>query len=224
MKRYKYEIALIIIVIVLSCIVIDFYASTESNNTSDGNLNNYFWMPSSIMQSVAAIYALFIAVFVLIIQNSQKSASIIGDLLKPPFRITTTIVAFTIYYNGFSLFIFNSFDSINEVEYWCFGSLILLFSSLIAIVYVSYWMISTVGGLNTFEERMSDLNQGKNIDKYFSEIDLDASKWPFKTEKQRSNEMQQIIKLLEFVNPDKKIKLFSFISEIKDTRAENQLI
>lgn len=95
-RKYKFEMVFITTIIALSCIVVEI--SKKMNG--DQNLSNYFWIPSSIMQSVTAIYALFIAFFVLSIQNNQKSISLIGDLLKPPFKVVSYVIAITIYFNG----------------------------------------------------------------------------------------------------------------------------
>jgi len=79
-RHYILEIVLIVITIVLS------YAALEYNekvvfwgNQNNLILDNYFWMPSSIMQSTAAMFALLIAVFVLVIQNNQNVVVFNGD-------------------------------------------------------------------------------------------------------------------------------------------------
>jgi hypothetical protein len=159
----------------------------------DGNLDltNYFWMPSSIMQSVAAIYALFVAIFVLSIQNNQRSISLIGDLLKPPFKLVSYVIAITIDFNGFVLFIFSFCKPIElEVNILYSGSLISLFSSLIAIMYFSFWMISTAGGLNTHKEVLNNLSQGKGIEACYLSLGTDANMWYLKSEDQKNKSIE----------------------------------
>jgi hypothetical protein len=221
-KRYKFEIAIIIITIAISCTII---VINEKISTPENNLNNYFWMPSSIMQSVAAIYALFVAILVMSIQNNQKVVSLIGDMLKPRFKIATSIVAFTIYFNGLVLFIFGHYKPIDsEVGVLYFLSLISLFVSLIVIVYTSFWMISTVAGLNTQDEILDNLSQGKDIEACYLALDLDIDKWFIKPKDQQDKEIKIILKLLE--NGTRKIRseVAEFLRTIADTQTVDQLI
>lgn len=226
-KRHKFETALIFIAIALTFVLV----TITGNTTGKQDLGNYFWMPSSIMQSVAAIYALFVAVLVLSIQNNQKIISLIGDLLKPPFKMVSYIVATTIYFNGLLLFIF-SFRKPTELQVSSLYSisLISLLVSLIAIVYFSIRMISTVAGLKTHEETLYNLSQGKDIEACYSALDLDGdyslltSKWFLKSVDKQNKEIEYIVRLLEHGSPEMKIQIARFISYIGDTRAGEQLI
>jgi hypothetical protein len=229
-KRYKYEIALIIIVIVISCIVIRI---TENMN-GDQDLTNYFWMPSSIMQSVAAIYALFIAVFVLSIQNNQQIISLLGDLLKPSFKVVSAVVATTIYFNGLVLFIFSHYKPIEfEVNILYFGSLISLLVSLIAIVYFSFWMISKVAGINTQKETLYNLTQGENIKECYllvktcyntSDRQFNSFEWSLKSDNEKKIIIEISKSLLEYGTPFFKLEMADFLGSIKETSAVGQLI
>jgi hypothetical protein len=233
-RRYKFEIALIFIVIALSCIVIGI---NENISTKEDNLSNYFWMPSSIMQSVAAIYALFIAILVLSIQNNQKTVSLIGSILKPRFKITTVVVAITIYFNGLVLFIFSHYKPIDlEVSILYFLSLVSLFVSLIAIVYTSFWMVSSVAGLNTDEETLYNLNRREKIKDVYLALDFLndqgilndqdylRTNWSLKSTEQQNREIQYIIRILKNGTSEMKINLATFVCIIKDERASEQLI
>ena len=58
-KTYKLEFFFFSILAVLS------YAFLSGNDpgTGTGSMNDYFWVPSTVMQSIAAVYAVFIAIF-----------------------------------------------------------------------------------------------------------------------------------------------------------------
>lgn len=234
LRQYKYEIALIIGVIILSCFII----LVTKNMNENLNLNNYFWLPSAIMQSIAAIYALFIAVLVLSIQSNQKTISLMGDMLKPPFKVVSTAVAVTIYFNGFVLLIFSNFKPVHlEVNILYYGSLLSLLVSLISIIYFSFWMITNVTGLKTHEEMLCTLTQGEDIETCYSALDIEGdlatyrgmpdtiiNKWSIKSPVQQHKEIEYIIKLLKNGTPEMRINLTRFLSIIGDERASEQLI
>lgn len=230
-KKYKFEITVIVVVIALSCVAI----LITKDMDEDLDLANYFWMPSSIMQSVAAIYALFIAIFVLSIQNNQRIISLLGDMLKPPFKVVSAIVAITIYSNGFVLFIFSHYKPIElEVNILYYSSLFSLLVSLIAIVYFSFWMISTVAGLNTHDEILYNLSQHKNIEECYRSlwtyVDIDAdysirvANWNLKLDGEKNKVIEYCNLLLKVGTSDMKIVLAKFIGDIGDTRVGEQLI
>lgn len=60
-KTYKLEFFFFSILIVLSYVAL----SGNDPGTRAGSMNNYFWVPSAVMQSIAAVYAVFIAIFAL---------------------------------------------------------------------------------------------------------------------------------------------------------------
>lgn len=231
MKRYKFEIIFITFVIIASCIVI---LINEIMDTKETNLGNYLWMPSAIMQSVAAIYALFVAIFVLNIQNNQRIISLLGDKLKPPFKVVSIIVAATIYFNGLVLFIFGRYKPIElEVNILYYSSIFSLLVSLIAIVYFSFWMISTVG-LNTYDEMLYNLSQSKNIEECYTSLNIYVgieadcntrlTNWNLKTEDEKKKFIEYFKLLLENGTSHMKTDLANFIRDIGDTRAGEQLI
>ena len=178
------------------------------------------------METIAALYALFIAVLVLSIQkNNQKATSLIGDLLKPPFKFVSYTIAITIYFNGFVLFIFSFYKPIGlEISVLYFGSLISLFSSLIAIIYFSFWIISTVTGLNTHEEMLYNLSQGRDIEACYLSLSTDADKWDLISENQKNKDIELYIKLLECGNSNIKSKVADVLGNIRDKRTVEQLI
>lgn len=236
MKRYKFEIIFIIFVIIASGAVI---LINEIMNTKAGFSDNYFWIPSAIMQSVAAIYALYVAIFVLSIQNNQKTIILLGDELKPRFKTVSAIVATTIYFNGFVLFIFSHYKHIDlEVNILYYSSLFSLLVSLISIVYFSTGMISAVG-LNTYNERSYNLSHSKNIEEYsknrekcyrslIAYIDIENPNnhmlWNVKPEGEKEIIIKYLNLLLEHGNWHMKRVITDFICNIGDTRCGDQLI
>ena len=86
------------------------------------------WLPSAIMQTVGALYAIFIAIFVLTLQYMEKHdmsdykiETVFIDLWRskaPPivkhFMHLTVIVAFTILSNGYFIYVLTTTE--HEVE------------------------------------------------------------------------------------------------------------
>jgi hypothetical protein len=205
----------------------------------DGNLDltNYFWMPSSIMQSVAAIYALFVAILVFSIQSNQNNnrvISVLGDMLKPRFKIATAVVVFTIYFNGLILFIFSHYKPIElEVDFLYFASLILLFICLIVIVYTSFWMISDVAGLKTNKEVLYNLDQRGDIEEFYLLVktsytdernQFDYNKWILKPEDDKKRIIEYSIKLLKIGTPFIKCQMSDFLCIIGKTISNEELV
>ncbi|MDQ1275465.1 MAG: hypothetical protein QG610_1039 [Euryarchaeota archaeon] len=154
-KTYKLEFFFFSILVVLS------YALFSGNNsiTDTGNMNNYFWVPSTVMQSIAAVYAVFIAIFALALQRNLDSIHSIANRLKPPLKIVSYTAVGSIYINGLMLIIFSLHSpSILKIELMLFTSLLSLVASLIAIVYLSMEMLSDVSGLKTSSEKYSHLS------------------------------------------------------------------
>lgn len=235
-KHYKFEIIFITFVIMVSGAVI---LINEIMNTKAAYSSDYFWMPSAIMQSVAAIYALFVAIFVLSIQNNQRTTILLGDEFKPRFKTVSAIVATTIYFNGFVLFIFSHYEHIDlEVNILYYSSLFSLLVSLIAIVYFSSRMISAIG-LNTYNEISYNLSHSKNIEEYsknreecykslIAYIDIEGPNnhilWSVKPEDEKKIITKYFKLLLEHGNSHMKYIIAGFIENIRDTRCGDQLI
>jgi len=145
-KTYKLEFFFFSILVILS------YALFSGNDsiTDTGSMNNYFWVPSTVMQSIAAVYAVFIAIFALALQRNLDSIHSIANRLKPPLKIVSYTAVGSIYINGLMLIIFSLHSpSILKIEFMLFTSLLSLVFSLIAIIYLSMEMLSDVSGLKT---------------------------------------------------------------------------
>lgn len=154
-KTYKLEFFFFSILVVLS------YALFSGNNsiTDTGSMNNYFWVPSTVMQSIAAVYAVFIAIFALALQRNLDSIHSIANRLKPPLKIVSYTAVGSIYINGLMLIIFSLHSpSILKIELMLFTSLLSLVASLIAIIYLSMEMLSDVSGLKTSSEKYAHLS------------------------------------------------------------------
>lgn len=67
---------------------------------ANNDLGNSFWLPSTIMQSIAAMYAVFIAIFLLTIQQNQMKLSSVADVLKPAFKHVSYIIFTCVFLNG----------------------------------------------------------------------------------------------------------------------------
>ncbi len=228
MRHYILEIVLIIIMIVLSYVAIEYNEKVAFWGNESIDLTNYFWMPSSIMQTIAAMFALLIAVFVLIMQKNPSVVVFSGDILKPQFKKATYAVAFTIYFNGVVLFIFNHYKpTITAVALLSGFSLCLLVVSLIEIVITSIRVMSTCG-LNTHSETMYLLSQGKNIEVCYQALDLHESLLDIKTKENQDKEIEIISKLLEVGSANMKINLtgyfINYLAKTNDIRPINQII
>jgi len=154
-KTYKLEFFFFFILVVLS------YALFSGNDsiTKTGSMNNYFWVPSTVMQSIAAVYAVFIAIFALALQRNLDSIHSIANRLKPPLKIVSYTAVGSIYINGLMLIIFSLHSpSILKIEFMLFTSLLSLVASLIAIIYLSMEMLSDVSGLKTSSEKYVHLS------------------------------------------------------------------
>ena len=102
-------------------------------------MNDPSWIPSAIMQTVGALYAIFITCFVLVLQNANKYQNIVTfneksgktfneklDKFNTLFKILTIVVVFTELYNGLSLYYisqsdFSKFPDLLFVSYFTFA-------------------------------------------------------------------------------------------------------
>jgi HEAT repeat protein len=154
-KTYKLEFFFFSILFILSFAL---FSGNESV-TATGSMNNYFWVPSTVMQSIAAVYAVFIAIFALALQRNLDSIHSIANRLKPPLKIVSYTAVGSIYINGLMLIIFSLHSpSILKIEFMLFTSLLSLVASLIAIIYLSMEMLSDVSGLKTSSEKYAHLS------------------------------------------------------------------
>lgn len=105
------------------------------------------WIPSAVMQTVGALYAIFITCFVLVLQNVNKYQNVVKfnakisesfnrklDFFDLSFKILTIIVVFTELYNGFSLYYisesdFLKFPNLLYVSYLTFAISVLYIAS-----------------------------------------------------------------------------------------------
>ncbi|KKF99466.1 hypothetical protein [Methanosarcina mazei] len=144
-KTYKLEFFFFSILVILS------YAALSGNDPGTGteSMNNYFWVPSAVMQSIAAVYAVFIAIFALSLQRNQDSIHSIANQLKPPLKIVSYTAAGSIYLNGLVLIIFSLYSpSEVKIKLMLFTSLLSLVASLVAIVYLSLEMLRICHKIN----------------------------------------------------------------------------
>jgi hypothetical protein len=164
--RRKYPIlfrsTVILVMFCISIILLNEIIKIGNINTfyEEKDLSNYLWLPSSIMQSMSAIFALSIAVFILIIQKCQDDICTISSSIRTRFIFIYTAIGYTISYNGFVLFIFSYYKPVKyEIDFLYFISLISLPISLLVIAYISYWMTCKAAGLKTPEEIFKELEK-----------------------------------------------------------------
>lgn len=121
------------------------------------------WIPSAIMQTVGALYAIFITCFVLVLQNVNKYQNIvtfnkkIGETFNKRldtfgwlFKVLTIIVIFTELYNGLSLYYisesdFLKFPNLLFISYLTFATSVLYIASFSYILIT--FMIESRKGL-----------------------------------------------------------------------------
>jgi hypothetical protein len=152
MNKYKLFYVMIFFSVFLFVFVINDDVSIKHDN--------YFWLPSAIMQSIAAVFALFIAVFVLSLQRHQRKISSVVDALRPPIEFVSRIIIITMYFNGLVIFIINFYNpSESKLKFLLFGSLVSLIMSLILIVFYSFRLLKNVAGLKTSDEKLDEIDQ-----------------------------------------------------------------
>ncbi|WP_269848356.1 hypothetical protein [Methanosarcina horonobensis] len=116
------------------------------------------------MQSTAALYAVFIAIFILSLQNNRENINSIANRIKPTLKVVSYTAAGTIYFNGLILIVFSlGTFSEGKMKILLLFSLFSMVASLIAIVYSSMNLLSDISGLKTSSEKLtyiSDLVRG----------------------------------------------------------------
>lgn len=162
LKTYKLEVFFLFALVILSFFTLSGNGNADNSAASSGGT---FWLPSTVMQSVAALYAVFIAIFILSLQSNRESTNSIANRIKPPLKMVSYTAAGTIYFNGLILIVF-SFGSFSEakMKVLLVSSLISMVLSLLAIVYTSINLLSNVSGLKTSSEKLvyiSDLLRGQ---------------------------------------------------------------
>ena len=119
------------------------------------------WLPSAIMQTVGALYAVFIVIFILTLQHLEKhdmldyeikelSGFILWRSKKPPiikhFMYLSFLVAFTISCNGYFIYLFTIHEPVTGESIK--GVLALSLLSLLTVVgyavFLSYALIETL--------------------------------------------------------------------------------
>jgi uncharacterized membrane protein len=107
---------------------------TLFGNEGSGSSANTFWLPSAVMQSTAALYAVFIAIFILSLQNNRENINSIANRIKPTLKIVSYTAAGTIYFNGLILIVFSlGTFSAAKMKILLFFSILSMVASLIAI-------------------------------------------------------------------------------------------
>lgn len=140
------------------------------------------WLPSTIMQAIGALYGIFIAIFILVIQSlfdykkdievnslnnhkkveEEKSKFNDGvntkiNLFKKLFIVLTYFVFITELFNGILVYLIS--DSIFEkFNYWLFASYVFFICLLIYFVWFSYFMISFLISLKIGNPDFNDIN------------------------------------------------------------------
>jgi len=171
MKQHKlfmlYFINLIIFIAVLS------YVNFENNKNMNIGLQDsgkYIAFPSTVMQSVAAIYGMFIAIFLLIMQYNRKKLNSIATVLKPQFEIISYIIVTVLCFNGLILFSLSYYNLIeSKIKILLILSLVSLVLSLLAIVSFSFQMLPNTAGLKTPKEMLIQINSDEDKLKLYTE-------------------------------------------------------
>lgn len=149
LKTHRLEVFFIFALFILSFFTLS--GNEVTGSTTDGT----FWLPSAVMQSVAALYGVFIAIFILSLQNNRDSINSIANQIKPTLKIVSYTAAGTIYLNGLILIVFSlGAFSETKMKFMLFSSLISMVLSLIAIVYSSMILLSDISGLKTSFENI----------------------------------------------------------------------
>ncbi|WP_231585410.1 HEAT repeat domain-containing protein [Methanosarcina sp. WWM596] len=108
------------------------------------------------MQSVAAIYAVFVAIFALSLQHNKKNISLAADVLKPPFKNVSCNIVVIMYFNGLILLILSFYNPLElKIKILLFGSLVSLLISLVVIMNSSFHILTNVAGLITNDEKFT---------------------------------------------------------------------
>lgn len=212
LKTYKLEVFFFFALVILS-----FFTFSGNGSTADSAASpeGTFWLPSAVMQSVAALYAVFIAIFVLSLQSNRDSINSIANRIKPPLKIVSYTAAGTIYFNGLVLIVF-SLGSFSEakMEFLLFSSLISMVLSLVAIIYSSINLLSNVSGLKTSSEKFS----------YISGLLKEQEGNHVSAMKQSVKDMEFCIKALDDENPEVRAIAAEALGQIRGAEAEKVLL
>jgi FOG: HEAT repeat len=175
------------------------------------------------MQSVAAIYGIFIAIFLLTIQRSNVKISSVATVLKPLFETVSYIIITVLWCNGlilFSLSYYNLEES--KVNNLLIFSLISLFVSLFAIIYFSFIILSNPAGLKTPEEFLIQIEKDEDKLKLYSKTSKQIEGVVLSLIKQKDDDTD---KLNSYMNSDayKTVELIESYIEMFKTH-ENPFI
>ncbi|TFH05770.1 MAG: hypothetical protein E4H06_00880 [Methanosarcina sp.] len=211
-KTYKLEFFFFSILVVLSYVAL----SGNDPGTGTGSMNNYFWVPSTVMQSIAAVYAVFIAIFALSLQRNQDSIHSIANRLKPPLKIVSYTAAGSIYLNGLILLIFSLYSPLEvKIKLMLFTSLLSLVASLLAIVYLSLEMLSDVSGLKTSSEKFAHLsNLLRELEGWGSSGQMELS----------AGDTEFCIQALEDEKPEVRMVAAQLLGRLGDEQAADALL
>jgi HEAT repeat protein len=212
LKTYKLEVFFLFALVILSVFTLSGNGNADNSAASSGGT---FWLPSTVMQSVAALYAVFIAIFILSLQSNRDSTNSIANRIKPPLKIVSYTAAGTIYFNGLILIVF-SFGSFSEakMKLLLIFSLISMVLSLLAIVYSSMNLLSNVSGLKTSSEKLS----------YISDLLRGQEENPVNPLKQSEKDTQFCIKALEDENPEVREIAAEALSQARGPEVEKALL
>ncbi|MGB9928720.1 MAG: HEAT repeat domain-containing protein [Methanosarcina sp.] len=210
LKTYKLEFFFIFALTVLSFLIL---SGNSSNGNSYADSEGIFWLPSAVMQSVAALYGVFIAIFILSLQNNKENIHSLANRIKPPLKIVSYTAAGTIYFNGLILIVFslNTFSE-TRMKFMLFFSLVSMVLSLIAIIYSSMNLLSDVSGLKTSSEKFTYISN-------LLQLQQDKSIGPLQNEK----DMNFCIRALDDENPEVRKVAAKVLGNIQNSKAEESL-
>ncbi|HPS90220.1 MAG TPA: HEAT repeat domain-containing protein, partial [Methanosarcina vacuolata] len=212
LKTYKLEVFFLFALVILSFFTLSGNGNADNSAASSGGT---FWLPSTVMQSVAALYAVFIAIFILSLQSNSDSTNSIANRIKPPLKMVSYTAAGTIYFNGLILIVF-SFGSFSEakMKVLLVSSLISMVLSLIAVVYTSINLLSNVSGLKTSSEKLA----------YISDLLRGQEGNPVNPLKQNEKDTQFCIKALDDENPEVRAIAAEALGQARGPEVEEALL
>ncbi|MFZ2497763.1 HEAT repeat domain-containing protein [Methanosarcina sp.] len=211
LKTYKLEVFFIFALVALSF----FTLSGNEGGGSSATSQSTFWLPSAVMQSVAALYGVFIAIFILSLQNNKDSINSIANQIKPTLKIVSYTAAGTIYFNGLILIVFSlGTFSTTKMKFMLSFSLVSMVLSLIAIVYSSMILLSDVSGLKTSSEKFT----------YISNLLQEQEGNSSSLLKQSGRNTEFCIKAIDDENPEVRKIAAKALEHARDPRAENALL
>ncbi len=210
LKTYKLEVFFLFALVILSY----FTLSGNENAGTSASSGNTFWLPSTVMQSVAALYAVFIAIFTISLQSKKDDTNSIANRIKPPLKIVSYTAAGTIYFNGLILIVFSlgSFSK-TKMQLLLISSLISMVLSLVAIVYSSMNLLSNVSGLKTSSEKFY----------YISNILKEQEGNPVNSLKQNEKDIKFCIRALDDEHPEVRKIAAKVLGQVRSKKAEGAL-